>query len=95
MAKVYAMIADGTEEVECLAVVDILRRSGVEVVLVSVGSTKEIISSHSIRIQADAVAAETDFSDGDVIFLPGGLPGSENLSSSKELLDALSKANEE
>ena len=95
MAKVYAMIADGTEEVECLAVVDILRRSGVEVVRVSVCSTKEIVSSHSIRIQADAVAAETDFSDGDVIFLPGGLPGSENLSSSKELLDALSKANEE
>ena len=67
MAKVYAMIADRTEEVECLAVVDILKRSGVEVVLVSVGRTKEIVSSHSIRIQADAVAAETDFSDGDVI----------------------------
>lgn len=95
MAKVYAMIADGTEEVECLAVVDILRRSGVEVVLVSVGRTKEIVSSHSIRIQADAVAAETDFSDGDVIFLPGGLPGSENLSSCKELLDALTKAEED
>ena len=41
MAKVYAMIADGTEEVECHAVVDILRRSGVEFVLLSVGSTKE------------------------------------------------------
>ena len=36
MAKVYAMIANGTEEVECLAVVDLLRRSGVETVLVSV-----------------------------------------------------------
>lgn len=36
MAKVYAFLADGLEEVECLAVVDVLRRSGVEVTLVSV-----------------------------------------------------------
>ena len=41
MAKVYAFLADGLEEVECLAVVDVLRRSGVEVTLVSVtGSTQ-------------------------------------------------------
>ncbi len=92
MAKVYALIADGTEEVECLAVVDILKRSGIETVLVSAGKTKDIVSSHNIKIQADAVAADTDFSDGDVIFLPGGLPGSENLSSCEELIHALSQA---
>ena len=92
MAKVYAMIADGSEEVECLAVVDVLRRSGVETVLVSAGKTKEIVSSHQIPIQADATAAETDFSDGDVIFLPGGMPGSENLSACEPLIAALRQA---
>lgn len=51
MAKVYAMIADGTEEVECLAVVDILRRSGIETVLVSVGKTKDVVSSHQVKIR--------------------------------------------
>ena len=80
MAKVYAMIADGTEEVECLAVVDLLRRAGIETVLVSAGETKAVVSSHGIRIEADQTAGETDFSDGDVIFVPGGMPGSEHLS---------------
>lgn len=93
MAKVYAMIADGTEEVECLAVVDILQRSGIETVLVSAGKTKNVISSHNVKIEADATAEETDFSDGDVIFLPGGLPGSENLSACEPLIAALSQAN--
>lgn len=92
MAKVYAMIADGSEEVELLAVVDILRRSGIETVLVSVSDTKETVSSHNVKIEADAVAAETDFSDGDVIFLPGGLPGSENLSACEKLIDAIREA---
>ncbi len=95
MAKVYAMIADGTEEVECLAVVDILRRAGVETVLVSVGRTRDVVSSHQVRIQADATVEETDFTDGDVIFLPGGMPGSENLSACEKLIGALQKADEE
>lgn len=95
MAKVYAMIADGSEEVECLAVVDVLKRGGVETVLVSAGADREIVSSHQISIQADVTAAETDFSDGDVIFLPGGLPGAENLSACEPLLAALKQANAE
>lgn len=95
MAKVYAMIADGTEEVECLAVVDILRRSGIETVLVSVNETAEVTSSHKVRLLADATVEETDFSDGDVIFVPGGMPGSEHLSSCKKLIDALRQAAEE
>lgn len=92
MAKVYAMIADGTEEVECLAVLDILKRSGVETILVSAEDTCEVVSSHQVRIQADAKAADTDFSDGDVIFLPGGLPGSEHLSACEPLIAAIRQA---
>ena len=94
MAKVYAMIADGTEEVECLAVVDLLRRAGIETVLVSAGETKAVVSSHGIRIEADQTAGETDFSDGDVIFVPGGMPGSEHLSACEPLVQAL-KAQDE
>ena len=89
MAKAYAMIANGTEEAECLGVVDILRRSGIETVLVSVEAGKDVVSSHNVRIQADATVAETDFSDGDVIFLPGGMPGSEHLSACEPLIAAL------
>ena len=52
MIKAIAMIADGTEEVECLGVVDILRRAGVQTSLVAVGG-KTIVSSHGVTITAD------------------------------------------
>lgn len=91
MAKVYAMIADGSEEVECLAVVDVLRRSGIETVLVSIEKDRRVVSSHQIPIEADMSIAETDFSDADVIFLPGGLPGSERLSACEPLIKALER----
>ncbi|MDO5406865.1 MAG: DJ-1/PfpI family protein [Eubacteriales bacterium] len=92
MAKVYAMVADGAEEVELLAVVDILKRGGIQTVLVSLNDTKTTVSSHKLKMDADAVIAETDFSDGDVIFLPGGLPGAENLSNCEVLVAAIRQA---
>ena len=53
MSKVYVFMADGTEEVEALTVIDLLRRAKVEVVTVSVMKEKKIISSHKIGIEAD------------------------------------------
>jgi len=91
MIKVYAMIADGTEEVECLAVADVLKRSGMDVTLVSVEAAKNVVTAHQIKIEADTTIAETDVSDGDLIFIPGGMPGSERLSACKPLIDALKK----
>ncbi len=89
MVKVYAMIANGTEEAECLTVVDLLRRAGIDVILVSVEKTRNVLSSHNVKIEADLSIAETDFSDGDMIFLPGGMPGAERLSSCIELINAM------
>lgn len=95
MAKVYAMMADGSEEVECLAVLDVLKRSGIEVVLVSVNDSRKVVSSHQVGIETDATIAETDFSDGDVIFVPGGMPGAENLSACEPLIAAMRAALED
>lgn len=78
MSKVYAFVADGMEEVECLAVCDVLVRAGVGVTLVSVMGSKEITGSHGFRITADKLFEEiTD--DADILFLPGGLPGTNHL----------------
>ena len=78
MAKVYAFVADGMEEVECLAVCDCLRRAKVDVKLVSIMGRKMVTGSHGFKIEADSLFEEiTD--DADVLFLPGGLAGTNNL----------------
>ncbi len=92
MGKVYAFFADGSEEVELLAVVDVLMRGGQEVKLVSVTGQKDVVSAHGIRIQADLEFSETDLSDADLLFLPGGMPGTKNLSAHEGLLNALKEA---
>ena len=93
MAKVYAFLAEGLEEVECLAVVDVLRRSGIDVTMVSVTGTKEITGSHGIRLKADALLGEIIMDKADLLFLPGGMPGTENLKACGELTAAVEKAN--
>lgn len=91
MKKVYAFIADGSEEVECLTVTDILKRGGVDVTLVSVGG-KEIISSHGVRIITDETLDNVDLSDCDMLFLPGGMPGTLNLGKSELLMSEVLRA---
>ncbi len=95
MAKVYAFLAEGLEEVECLAVVDVLRRSGVEVTMVSVSGKKEVTGSHGIRLMADALFEEADPDQADVLFLPGGMPGTNNLREHRGLREAIERANKQ
>lgn len=80
MKKVVVFLADGFEEGEALLVVDILRRARVEVVMASVKGRLEVISSRYIHILADALVEEIDFSTVDMVVLPGGRLGTENLS---------------
>lgn len=77
--KAYIMFANGFEEIEALIPNDILFRSGVETVLVSISDSKSVKSAHGVEIHTNAILADTDLSDGDMIFLPGGMPGSTNL----------------
>ena len=79
MAKVYILFADGVEEIEGLTPVDVLRRGKVDVCTVSIMGRKQINGSHGICFDADVLFEETDFSDGDMIVLPGGLKGTNNL----------------
>ncbi len=92
MSKVYVFLADGFEEIEGLTVVDILRRAGAEVVTVSIMGRKEIHGSHRITVLADALLEQTDTSDGDMLVLPGGLRGTENLEGCPAALQAVAKA---
>lgn len=85
MGKVYTFLANGFEEVECLAVVDLLRRANIDVAMISITNNRYVTGSHSITVQADALWEDTDFSDADMLFLPGGMPGTKYLAAHEAL----------
>jgi 4-methyl-5(b-hydroxyethyl)-thiazole monophosphate biosynthesis len=94
MAKVYEFLANGFEEIEGMAPVDILRRGGVEVVTVSITGSTTVKSSHGITVLADVAFEDVpDFSDADMLLLPGGMPGSANLNAHEGVRQALLRQN--
>lgn len=79
----YMFFADGFEEVEAVATLDVIRRAGIEIQSVGVGS--EIITgSHNMKFVCDKTDSEIDLSDElNGIILPGGMPGTTNLMNSE------------
>lgn len=95
MAKVYAFLAEGFEETEAIAVIDVMNRGGINVVTVSINNEKMVKGVHGIEIKADDVIENIDIDDADMLFLPGGVPGTPNLAQCTKLKKALVKYNEE
>ena len=85
--KAIVFLADGFEECEGLIVVDILRRAGVETIMASAMDGLQIDSSRHIKVQADAMAGDIDFDAVDLIVLPGGRLGTENLGSNEIVVE--------
>mgnify|MGYP000307301133 CR=1 FL=1 len=90
MAKVYEFLANGFEEIEGLAPVDILRRGGVDIKTVSVTGTEWVETSHGVTIKADLKFEDiASFEDADMLMIPGGMPGSTNLNEHEGVRQAL------
>lgn len=81
MAKVYMFIANGAEEIETLIPVDVLRRGEVNVKTVSITGSEDVKMAHGVVLKADMLFEDGDFSDADLLMLPGGLPGADYLNS--------------
>ena len=79
MKTAYLFFATGFEEVEALTVVDLLRRGDVDCKTVSVTGDYDVTGSHGITIRADLLFDETDLTAGEMVILPGGMPGTTNL----------------
>ncbi len=79
MKKVLIHFADGFEEIEAITPVDVLRRAGCEVYTVSVTGKKEVSSKRRLMVIADTLFEEVDYGSADMIVLPGGQPGADNL----------------
>lgn len=86
---IYCFIADGFEEIEALAPVDILRRAGLEAKLIGVGGGKERVGSHGIKIITDAQESEVSTQDMEAVILHGGMPGTLNLEKSPIVLSSV------
>lgn len=90
MAKVYVFLADGFEDIEAIAPIDILRRGGVEVITVSVMPDQVVDSAHGVQVVADILFDDVPtFTDADLLILPGGMPGAANLHAHEGLRDVL------
>ena len=79
MKKIGIFMADGCEEIEGLTVVDVVRRAGIAIDMISITGKKEVAGAHGITFAADVLAEEADFDSYDGIVLPGGMPGTLNL----------------
>lgn len=75
----YIFFANGFEEIEALATVDVMRRAGMEVTTVSINPTKEVTAAHGVTVVTDAMLSGVDASDAEWLVLPGGMPGATNL----------------
>lgn len=94
MKGVYIFLANGFEDTEALATLDILRRGGVDVRTVSIHRDKFVTSSHKLTVVADMTYGEfkadleldgTD--ESDVMIFPGGMPGTKNLAENGEIIN--------
>lgn len=68
---IYVFLADGFEEMEALAPVDILRRAGLTVQTVGIGG-KTVTGSHGIPVVADCLEADVVLEQAEMVILPGG-----------------------
>lgn len=86
---VYCFLADGFEETEAIAPVDMLRRAGVTVKTVGIGKSV-ITGSHGLSVICDLTDSEVRLTDElDGVILPGGMPGTLNLDASQAVHSAV------
>jgi len=91
MPHAITILADGFEEIEAVAVIDLLRRAGIDVTIIGLDGL-EVRGARDIRVKADI--ALRDFGGTfDALVLPGGMPGTNNLAASEEVLEMVRMAN--
>ena len=93
MKKVIVCLADGFEEIEAVGIIDTLRRADLQVTALSVTGKSEVTGAHGIRILADKLFDEVDFSGYDMLVLPGGMPGARNLKEHSDLREKIVEFN--
>lgn len=89
MNRLAIFLAPGYEEIEALTVVDICRRGGLDIDMVSIAEDRVVQGSHGIAVKADRLFHEADFEEYDMLILPGGMPGTKSLEAHSGLMEKL------
>lgn len=89
--RVAVIVANGSEEIEAITPIDVLRRTGASVDVISVNDLV-VTCSHDIKVQAEMLASDFNVDNYDGIVIPGGMPGATNIASSKPIVDGLKSA---
>lgn len=89
--KGYVFFAEGFEEIEAVTVVDVLRRAGLKITMVSMTGNLEVRGAHDIPVVTDELFEYVDHQGADILILPGGMPGTKNLAASHKLGELLKK----
>lgn len=84
MKKANIYLTTGFEEIEAISIIDVLRRAGIEINIVSVTGNKIVTGSHNISVMADSFFDEVNHENIDAIILPGG-PGHKDLDANETL----------
>lgn len=79
MTKLAVYLAEGFEEIEAITIIDVLRRARLNVSVISVSGKNEVTGAHHIKVIADEIFEDVNHELIDMIILPGGLPGANNL----------------
>ncbi|WP_346864045.1 DJ-1 family glyoxalase III [uncultured Draconibacterium sp.] len=79
MKKIAVHLAEGFEEIEAISIIDVLRRANFDVEVISITKSIEVKGAHNIIVKADLLFEDANYQSIDIIVLPGGMPGSENL----------------
>ncbi len=95
MKKIIVFLATGFEEIEAITPVDVWRRAGFDVKTISVTGEKTVTGSHGIPVIADYLFEKSICKDADLLFLPGGMPGSANLDKHEGLRSVILDFNKE
>ncbi|KAJ3261890.1 Protein deglycase DJ-1zDJ-1 [Chytriomyces hyalinus] len=86
------LCADGTEEIECVVIVDVLRRANIRVVLASASASRRVQCSRGVVLEADVLLDEVDaVTEFDAIVLPGGMGGAKAFASSARVHQLLAQ----
>lgn len=93
MKKAAVFFGEGFEEVEALTQVDLLKRAGIDVVMVSITHDEFVKGTHGVTIKCDMSIDKNKLKDADAIILPGGMPGTSNLAACNELKELITEFN--